>query len=204
MTAAPRIYLASSSPRRRELLAQIGVAFDPLPFRGDPRSDAEVNEEVLPGERPEDYSIRVALAKAQQGSHLLGLRRLPARPILAADTSIDLAGDIIGKPRDDQEADAILRRLSGCMHRVLTAIAIAHQGRIETRLSISEVRFRTLTGEDILRYIASGEPRDKAGAYALQGRAAIFVEDVRGSPSGIVGLPLCETALLLREFGVLL
>jgi septum formation protein len=121
--------------------------------------------------------------------------------VLAADTTLDVDGEIIGKPRDNPEAAAILARLSGRSHRVLTAIAVACENRIETRLSVSEVRFRTLTAAEIQRYVASGEPRDKAGAYGIQGRAAIFVEEIRGSHSGIVGLPLCETALLLREFG---
>ncbi|MDP2108626.1 MAG: Maf family protein, partial [Rhodocyclaceae bacterium] len=110
-------------------------------------------------------------------------------------------GEIIGKPVDDADATAILGRLSGRAHRVLTAIAMVHNGRIEQRLSVSEVRFRTLHATEIQRYVASGEPHDKAGAYGIQGFAAMFIEEIRGSHSGIVGLPLCETALLLREFG---
>lgn len=200
-TLEPRIYLASQSPRRRELLTQIGVRFDLLLFRGDTRVDPETNEDALPGETPEVYVQRIAAAKARQGLNLYALRRLPPRPVLAADTTLDIDGEIVGKPRDNPEATAILERLSGRLHRVLTAVAVAHHARLETRLSVSEVRFRTLTAEEIRRYVASGEPRDKAGAYGIQGRAAIFVEEVRGSHSGIVGLPLCETALLLREFG---
>jgi len=200
-TLEPRIYLASQSPRRRELLTQIGVRFDLLLFRGDTRVDPETNEDVLPGETPEIYVQRVAAAKARHGMQLLAYRRLPPRPVLAADTTLDVDGEIIGKPRDNPEATAILEWLSGRTHQVLTAIAVAHQARLETRLSISEVRFRTLTEEEIQRYVVSGEPRDKAGAYGIQGRAATFVEEIRGSHSGIVGLPLCETALLLREFG---
>jgi len=200
-TLEPRIYLASQSPRRRELLTQIGVRFDLLLFRGDSRVDPETNEDVLPGESPDVYALRVAAAKARHGMQLLAYRRLPPRPVLAADTTLDVDGEIIGKPRDNPEATDILEKLSGRTHRVLTAIALAHQSRIETRLSVSEVRFRHLTDNEIQRYVASGEPRDKAGAYGIQGRAAIFVEEIRGSHSGIVGLPLCETALLLREFG---
>ncbi|MDO8959843.1 MAG: Maf family protein [Rhodocyclaceae bacterium] len=200
-TLEPRIYLASQSPRRRELLAQIGVRFDLLLFRGGSRADAATCEDPLPGEVPDVYALRVAAAKAQHGIALLQSRRLPIRPVLAADTTLDVDGEIIGKPTDDADAAAILGRLSGRGHRVLTAIAMAHDGRIEQRLSVSEVRFRALTAAEIQRYVASGEPRDKAGAYGIQGFAAMFIEEIRGSHSGIVGLPLCETALLLREFG---
>jgi len=200
-TLEPRIYLASQSPRRRELLTQIGVRFDLLLFRGGSREDAATCEDPLPGEAPDVYALRVATAKAQHGSALLQARRLQIRPVLAADTTLDVAGEIIGKPVDDADATAILGRLSGRGHRVLTAIAMVHNGSIEQRLSVSEVRFRTLNAAEIQRYVASGEPRDKAGAYGIQGFAAMFIEEIRGSHSGIVGLPLCETALLLREFG---
>jgi septum formation protein len=121
--------------------------------------------------------------------------------VLAADTTLDLDGEVIGKPRDGDDAMAILDRLSGRSHRVLTAIAMAKDGRIEHRLSISDVRFRPVSAGEIRRYVQSGEPMDKAGAYGIQGRAATFIEEIRGSHSGIVGLPLCETALLLRDFG---
>jgi septum formation protein len=200
-TLEPRIYLASQSPRRRELLAQIGVRFDLLLFRGEPRSDPETDETPMPGEAPDAYALRVAAAKARHGARLLALRRLPPRPVLAADTTLDVDGEIVGKPVDDTDAAAILERLAGRAHRVLTAVAIAHGEHVEMRLSVSEVRFRALSADEIQRYVLSGEPRDKAGAYGLQGRAAMFVESIEGSPSGIVGLPLCETALLLREFG---
>jgi septum formation protein len=197
----PRIYLASQSPRRRELLAQAGIRFDLLLFRGTGRADPDTNEDPLPNEAPDSYALRVAAAKAQHGARLLSLRRLPERPVLSADTTLDFEGQIIGKPAHDEDAIAILTRLSGHTHRVLTAIAVAQKERLETRLSVSEVRFRTLSADEIQRYVASGETHDKAGAYGLQGRAAMFVEQVSGSPSGIVGLPLCETTLLLRAFG---
>jgi septum formation protein len=201
----PRIYLASQSPRRRELLTQIGVRFDVLLFRAGERADSEVDETPQPGEAPEPYALRVATAKAVHGTHALHFRHLLVRPVLAADTTLDIDGEIVGKPENDAHATDILTRLSGRSHRVLTAVAMAHdlggQTRIEQRLSVSEVRFRTLSAEEIQRYVASGEPRDKAGAYGIQGRAAMFIEEIRGSHSGIVGLPLCETALLLREFG---
>jgi septum formation protein len=196
-----RIYLASRSPRRRELLTQIGVRFDVLLFRTEPRVDEEVSETWLPGEVPEAYVQRVARAKAGFAAGLLAHRRLVAGPVLAADTTLDLDGEIIGKPQDEADAEAILTRLSGRNHRVLTAIAMAQGERLEHRLSISEVRFRQLNADEIRRYVRSGEPMDKAGAYGIQGRAAMFIEHIEGSHSGIVGLPLCETALLLREFG---
>jgi septum formation protein len=196
-----RIYLASQSPRRRELLTQIGVGFEVLSFRSGARADPEIDEAPLPGEAPDVYALRVASAKARHGVKLVTLRRLPARIVLAADTTLDLAGEIIGKPRDEAEAVSILQRLSGRSHRVLTAVAVAHQARLETRLSISTVRFRDLEPAELRRYVASGEPLDKAGAYGIQGRAAMFIAEICGSPSGIMGLPLCETALLLRDFG---
>ena len=197
----PRIYLASGSPRRRELLDQIGVRFDLLLFRHMPRADAEVDETPLAGELPADYVVRLARAKANHGNALIGRRHLLARPVLAADTTLDVDGRIIGKPDDEADAKRILAALSGRSHRVLTAVAIADGQRLEHALSLSEVRFRPLLAAEIDAYVASREPLDKAGAYGIQGRAAIFVEEITGSHSGIVGLPLCETALLLRSFG---
>jgi len=201
MNLEPRVYLASQSPRRRELLTQIGVRFDLLLFRSGTREDSQTCEDVLAGESPEDYVCRVALAKARHGADMVSVRRLVPRPVLAADTTLDIDGKIVGKPADEADAIAILSRLSGRSHRVLTAVAIAHDTRIEHRTSISEVRFRQIDAEEIRRYVLSGEPMDKAGGYGIQGRAAIFIEEIRGSHSGIVGLPLCETALLLRNFG---
>lgn len=197
----PRIYLASRSPRRRELLNQIGVRFDLVLFRSPPREDPETNEDALPGEVPDDYVRRVALAKAGHAARLIEMRKLAARPILSADTTLDMNGEIIGKPRDEADAEAILKRLSGRRHRVLTAVAVSLGERSECLVSASEVSFRDLDGAEIRRYVASNEPMDKAGAYGIQGRAAMFIEEIRGSHSGIVGLPLCETALLLRRFG---
>jgi septum formation protein len=200
-TLPARIFLASRSPRRRELLAQIGVHFDLLLFRGGPRQDPEVCEDVLPNEAADAYVCRLAMAKAVHGTRLCGWRNLPARPVMSADTTLDVDGEIIGKPRDEEDARAILHRLSGRTHRVLTAVAIAGEQGIEHALSISDVRFRALDDEEIHRYVRTGEPMDKAGAYGIQGRAAMFVEEIMGSHSGIVGLPLCDTALLLRRFG---
>ena len=196
-----RLYLASRSPRRRELLTQMGVAFDTLIFRAGLRCDPQVDESVHGGEAALDYVERVARAKADHGIDLLAERRLPMRPILAADTTLEFAGGIIGKPVDDADAAAILRRLSGQTHRVLTGVAVSHEGRTEYVLSVSEVRFREIDDEEIRHYVRSGEPMDKAGAYGIQGRAGLFVEHLAGSYTGVMGLPVCETGDLLKRFG---
>ena len=201
ITLEPRIDLASRSPRRRELLAQIGVRFELLMFRGIPREDPDIDEAALPGETPEDYVVRVTLAKAQAGLRRIRERHLIPHPVLAADTTVEVDGNVIGKPEHEADAVAILQRLSGRSHRVLTAVALADIDSTEHLLNVSEVRFRPLENEEIRRYVASGEPLDKAGAYGIQGRAAIFVEEIRGSYTGIMGLPLYETAILLRHFG---
>ena len=202
MTPTPRIYLASKSPRRRDLLRQIGVNFDVLTFRaGERGEDADVDETPLPGEAVERYVERLALAKAQAGMRRVLWRKLLPHPVLAADTTLEVDGEIVGKPHDAAEAHAILERLSGRRHRVLTAVAMSDGERTRSRLSVSEVAFRSLGEHDIRRYVATGEPFDKAGAYGIQGHAAIFVEEIRGSYSGIMGLPLFETAALLDIFG---
>ena len=202
MTPTPRIYLASKSPRRRDLLRQIGVNFDVLTFRaGERGEDADVDETPLPGEAVERYVERLALAKAQAGMRRVLWRKLLPHPVLAADTTLEVDGEIVGKPHDAAEAHAILERLSGRRHRVLTAVAMSDGERTRSRLSVSEVAFRRLSEHDIRRYVATGEPFDKAGAYGIQGHAAIFIEEIRGSYSGIMGLPLFETAALLDIFG---
>ncbi|MBR0566494.1 septum formation inhibitor Maf [Azoarcus sp. L1K30] len=198
----PRIYLASKSPRRRELLRQIGVQFDVLTFRGGERGeDADVDESPQDGEDVAHYVERLALTKAEAGMRRVLWRKLTRQPVLAADTTLELDGRIIGKPNDVDDARDILRCLSGRTHRVLTAIALSDGTRTRSCISDSEVRFRALTEADIKHYVATGEPMDKAGAYGIQGRAAIFVEEIRGSYSGIMGLPLFETAQLLEVFG---
>ena len=202
MNPTPRIYLASKSPRRRDLLRQIGVNFDVLIFRsGERGEDADVDETPIPGEAVERYVERLALAKAQAGMRRVLWRKMLARPVLAADTTLELDGEIIGKPRDAADAYAILTRLSGRQHRVLTAVAMSDGERTRSRVSVSDVHFRTLSEHDIRRYIATGEPMDKAGAYGIQGHAAIFIDEIRGSYSGIMGLPLFDTAALLEVFG---
>jgi len=197
------IYLASRSPRRRELLAHIGVKFHLLLFRDRPESDPEVLEEPKPGEPPREYVLRLARAKAESGWRRLVQRNLPRAPVLAADTTVALGGRIFGKPADRREAAEMLAALAGQRHEVLTAVALKFDERLETALSVSEVQFRTLAPEEIREYVASGECDDKAGAYAIQGRAAKFVAEIRGSHSGIVGLPLFETAQLLDRLEAL-
>jgi len=195
------IYLASRSPRRRELLAHIGVPFHLLIFRTQADSGQGVNEDPAPGEPPGDYVLRVAQAKALSGWSRMLQRRLPRAPVLAADTTVAMDGRIFGKPADRGEAAEMLTALSGKRHEVLTAVALKYEELLKTVLSASEVQFRELSPQEIREYVASGECDDKAGAYAIQGRAAVFVREIRGSHSGIVGLPLYETALLLEALG---
>ncbi len=190
--AAFQIYLASASPRRRELLRQIGVTYRLLPVA--------VDETPLPDEMPDAYVIRLARAKAGAGARVLG-RRQPA-PVLGADTTVVVDGAILGKPADRAEGLAMLACLSGREHRVLSAVALATTRREAIKLQESRVRFRELSPTECAAYWDSGEPWDKAGGYAIQGRAAAFIIEVRGSYSGVMGLPLFETAELLREFGI--
>lgn len=186
------IYLASGSPRRRELLQQIGVPFRVVA--------AAVDEAVLPGEEPLAYVTRLAAAKADMG---WGRNRdATDGAVLAADTAVVLDGKILGKPADGEDAEGMLRQLSGRTHEVLTAVALRTAKGLKSRISRSEVTFRSIAAGEARAYWESGEPADKAGAYAIQGRAAVFVAELRGSYSGVVGLPLFETAELLREAGV--
>ena len=199
---SPRIYLASQSPRRRELLRQIGVQFDVMTFRsGERGEDADVDETPLADEKVEHYVERLALTKAEAGVRRVLWRKMLPRLVLAADTTLEVDGEIIGNPVDTRDAHAILRRLSGRSHRVLTALALSDGKHTRSALSISTVKFRELSDADIRHYVASGEPMDKAGAYGIQGKAAIFVAEIHGSYSGIMGLPLFETAQLLEAFG---
>ncbi|MBI5626545.1 MAG: septum formation inhibitor Maf [Nitrosomonadales bacterium] len=196
----PRIYLASQSPRRRELLKQIGVNFEMLLLRSDPRRNVDVDEIPHADEQPEDYVQRVSRAKAEAGYAMLGLRNLPPFPVLAADTTVTMDGRIFGKPDNDKQAAAMLSQLSGREHRVLSSVAIAMDEHVETALSISTVRFTALSEERIRRYLLTHEYRDKAGGYAIQGYAGAFIEHISGSYSGVMGLPLFETVQLLQRF----
>ena len=195
------IYLASRSPRRRELLGHIGVKFHLLLFRNRPGAAPDVAEDPLADEEPRDYVMRVARAKAAAGWQRMLERNLPRAPVLAADTTVALGKRIFGKPASRRDAETMLAELSGKRHEVLTAVVLQYDDQVETALSVSEVQFRELTRQEIQDYVATGESDDKAGAYAIQGRAALFVAEIRGSQSGIVGLPLYETAQLLQRMG---
>jgi len=195
-----KIYLASRSPRRRELLKQIDVSFEVLVLREHPARGLDVDESVHPGEAPADYVRRVALAKAEVGWHRIEQRRLRRFPVLGADTAVCIGEEILGKPADRADAARMLRMLSGREHRVLTAVALKFEDRVEQIASESRVRFCELSEKDIEAYVKSGEPTDKAGAYAIQGRAAAFATEIHGSYTGIMGLPLHETAQLIRKF----
>ena len=196
----PRIYLASQSPRRRELLKQIGINFEMLLMRSDPRRNLEVDETPRPDEQPENYVRRVSQAKAEAGYDVLKLRNLPQFPVLAADTTVTLDGKIFGKPDSAEQAAEMLRQLSGREHHVLSAVAIALEEHVEVALSTSTVRFVTLSEERIRRYLLTREYTDKAGGYAIQGQAGAFIEHLSGSYSGVMGLPLFETVQLLQRF----
>ena len=191
------VYLASRSPRRRELLSQIGVRYQLLLFRARPGEAADVDEAPLAGEAPDAYVVRLARAKAEAGWRRMLQRNLPPGPVLAADTTVALEGRIFAKPAGREDAAAMLRALSGRAHEVLTAVAIKHDDWLESVLSRSEVRFKGLSEAELAAYVANGEGDDKAGAYAIQGRAARFIAELRGSYSGVMGLPLYETGQLL-------
>lgn len=197
-----KIYLASKSPRRRELLRQIGVEYELLLLRDHSPRGPEVSEEVLPGEEPRAYVERVTREKVDFAAKVMLMRRLPVRPVLAADTTVVIDGKILAKPADNAEAMDMLRLLSGRTHQVLTSIAL-HQDQNTTQLTqVSEVTFAPLTEEQMRAYCATSEPYDKAGGYGIQGLAAIFIERITGSYTGIMGLPLHETSKLLEQAGI--
>lgn len=183
------IYLASKSPRRQELLQQIGIDFELVAV--------EIDESPLPGESAESYVKRMAIEKSSHAwqDHM-------NKPLLSADTTVVVEGNILGKPTDEADFKNMMKQLSGQTHKVMTAIAVTLDGKTDSKTSISEVSFRHLTEMEIHRYWQSGEPHDKAGGYAVQGLGAIFIEQISGSYSGIMGLPLFETAELLQAFGV--
>jgi septum formation protein len=188
----PQLYLASASPRRRELLAQVGLVPEVIV--------QDIDETRLAGETPETYVTRLARQKAQ-----VALRDPRCRldlPVVAADTTVVCAGEVLGKPATREEARRMLQLLSNRTHQVLTAVAVARRDSCEVALVITQVRFRALSAAEIDAYWATGEPRDKAGAYGIQGLAAMFISRIDGSYSGVMGLPLFETLQLLRKFGV--
>lgn len=190
----PLVYLASASPRRQELLRQIGISFEVLP--------SNVLETRAPGEAPDVYVQRVAADKARFVAHLIATRGLPVRPVLGADTEVLLDDVILGKPNDAEHAAGMLRLLAGRSHRVLTGVCVLHAGITHEALSESVVTFAEMHEPEIAAYVATGEPFGKAGGYAIQGRSAAFIERLEGSYSGVMGLPLYETVRLLRAAGI--
>jgi septum formation protein len=196
--SADFVYLASASPRRRELLQQIGVSFRLI--------GAELDETPMAGEAPAGYVSRLALAKAdagwQRSRDLCDARDMYEAPVLAADTAVVLDGRILGKPQDKTDAASMLLELSGRTHQVLTAVAVRSAAGNEVKISESWVAFRPVDPAEAAAYWNTGEPRDKAGGYAIQGYAAVFIADLKGSYSGVMGLPLFETAALLNAAGV--
>lgn len=190
----PSIYLASRSPRRAELLQRIGIEFQFLP--------SDIDESAHVNELPETYVKRLAHSKAVAGQAYMLKMNLDRLPILAADTTVAVDGVILGKPEDDADAYAMLQNLSGRWHVVHTALTLAFEGRVEAALSTTRVEFARLENSLIEAYVASGEPRDKAGAYGIQGLAEVFIKRIEGSYSGVMGLPIYETTQLLRNAGV--
>lgn len=201
-----RIYLASRSRRRRELLRQIGVNFEILLMRVTLPRSVDVDETPKKGESPTDYVCRIARAKAEAGWKRLVQRGLPLKPLLVADTVVAFKGRIFGKPENPAHAEEILTALSGQTHQVLTSVAVAAQNKIQECLSTTVVRLRDISQSEIRSYLTSGESSgesyNKAGAYAIQGKAAVFIMEISGSYSGILGLPLFETAQLLEKFNI--
>lgn len=187
----PQIYLASSSPRRQELLHQMGVSFTVIP--------QFVEEEHKPNESPEDFVKRLALEKACDG---YARQSQCAWPVLGSDTAVVLGKDILGKPENKEQAIKMLLNLSGQTHQVMTAVALKTEQQSQVSLSVSDVSFTTLNREICEQYWQTGEPKDKAGSYAIQGKGALFINHINGSYSGVMGLPIYETSLLLKKFGI--
>jgi septum formation protein len=201
LTERPSVYLASKSPRRQELLRQLGVEFDELLLREAPGRRRDIVEAPRKGELPQEYVKRIARLKASVGWHRMQRRGLAPKPVLGADTEVVLDGAALGKPADAAAASAMLAALSDRSHEVITAVAIRWQTQIAHGLSTSRVTFRAIARDEIERYVATGEPLDKAGGYAIQGKAAAFVQHLEGSYSGVMGLPLFEMAEILARIG---
>jgi len=201
LTEKPSVYLASKSPRRQELLRQIGVEFEELRLR----EAAGRRRDVVEAQRADESALecvkRIARTKASVGWHRMNQRSLPPRPVLAADTEVAIGGTVLGKPVDAAAAVAMLERLSATTHDVITAVAVRWDAQIVLAVSKSRVSFRALARDEIERYVATGEPFDKAGGYGIQGRAAVFIRHLEGSYSGVMGLPLYETAEILAKIG---
>ena len=195
------IYLASRSARRRDLLKQMGVNFEMLLLREGAGRDADFDESPIRNELPRDYVVRVARLKAEAGWLRLEQRRLMRHPVLSGDTTVAFNDAILTKPKDRDDAVAMLKALSGTVHQVYTAVAVKFHEALREALSVTEVRLRELSDDEIRRYVATGDPMDKAGAYGIQGKASMFIESINGSYSGVVGLPMFETSQLLSQFG---
>jgi nucleoside triphosphate pyrophosphatase len=201
LTERPSVYLASKSPRRQELLRQLGVEFETLLLREAAGRRRDVVETPRKDEPPLEFVKRMARTKAAVGWHRMGRRGLTPRPVVGADTEVVLDGAPVGKPADAAGAVAMLAALSGRTHDVVTAVAVRWQTQLAVGVSTSRVAFRAIPKDEIERYVATGEPFDKAGAYAIQGKAAAFVQHIEGSYSGVMGLPLFETAEILARIG---
>ena len=201
LTERTSVYLASKSPRRQDLLRQIDVEFEELLVREARGRRRDIVEVPRKDEPPLDYVRRIARTKASVGWHRMNRRNLPPRPVLAADTEVVIDGAVLGKPGDAAEAIAMLERLSARTHAVLTALAVRWHARLMLAVSTSHVTFRALARDEVERYVATGEPFDKAGGYGIQGRAAAFIRHLDGSYSGVMGLPLFETTEILTKIG---
>lgn len=201
-TTDQTIYLASKSPRRKELLRQIGIDHEVLQLRDDPGRGTDVDESPLPGEEAGAYVERVTRAKAEAALRAMQARRLPTLPVLAADTTVTVDGKILGKPADREMALAMITGLAGRSHDVLTSVAVAVNGQLHQITQRSSVSFAPMSAETIAAYCDCAEPYDKAGGYGIQGHAARFIREIAGSYSGIMGLPLHETAELLALAGL--
>jgi septum formation protein len=201
LTERPSLYLASKSPRRQELLRQLGVEYEELLLREAAGRRRDISETPRKDEPAPEYVKRIARLKASLGWHRMTRRGLPPKPVLGADTEVVLDGIVLGKPADAAAAVAMLGAMSGRTHEVITAVSIRWQTQLAQALSTSRVSFRPITRDEIERYVATGEPFDKAGGYAIQGRAAAFVQHLDGSYSAVMGLPLFETAELLARIG---
>ncbi len=201
MNSQHTIYLASKSARRRELLKQIGVNYELLLLREQPAMRCDIDETPHPAEPPLAYVKRVVLLKGETACRIMRERKLPVRPILTADTTVVLGDEIFGKPQNAPQAIDMLKKLSGETHQVITIVSVTAGNETNCSTSISEVTFRVLDEAEIRQYVKSGEPLDKAGAYGIQDRAAMFISHLCGSYSGVMGLPLYETANLLRQCG---
>ena len=200
--SAPVLYLASKSPRRQALLRQLGIEFDTLLLREAAGRERDVVEETRDAEPAAHYVERMARTKAQVGWQRMQNRKLAERAVLGADTEVVLDGEVFGKPRNADDATRMMRRLAGRTHQVLTAVALRHRDGTDVEVSVSRVTLRRLGAAELERYVATGEPFDKAGGYAVQGLAAAFISRLEGSYSGVVGLPLYETSSLLVRAGM--